>query len=359
MLKIILILFISFFNSPAFATGTWSCTTQFASYQATSCSAISPPCWELQDLSNVTTNPEPYNHSCYGGYFNGTTHNLNAFNVPATYTEGPACPSAGAAVGTQGYVSVGSSPYPIPPNACDAGCPSQFVCTDCSKFSTLVDGKKEYYVFGNYVAKAGTCTEGEGNPYAAPELDADGCSSTQSKITMGGKTKCLDSDGKNTNPNSASAVADTKAVDDVARAAAINAASSAAAAAGLSASGVAAAAAGAAANYGGGGGASGKGKDPVIAAYCQENPTDKMCADEEFGEVEDSEVTNQDKPVAITPVSIGSAGVCPSPSTLVLHGTTHYFSWDTYCNFASGIKPIMLVFAWLSAAGILIGGFKE
>lgn len=59
----------------------------------------------------------------------------------------------------------------------------------------------------------------------------------------------------------------------------------------------------------------------------------------------------------ITPVLVGSSGGCPAPSPMVLHGQTYYFDWTTYCNFAAWIKPLLLAFAWLAAAGILVGGF--
>lgn len=79
--------------------------------------------------------------------------------------------------------------------------------------------------------------------------------------------------------------------------------------------------------------------------------------DIDFGSVGDSVLTDQVKNVAITPVSVGGAGSCPAPSPMVLHGQTYYFDWTTYCNFANMIKPILLAFAWLAAAGILVGGF--
>lgn len=79
----------------------------------------------------------------------------------------------------------------------------------------------------------------------------------------------------------------------------------------------------------------------------------------DFGSVGNVDLGTKTVNVAIAPVSVGSNGSCPEPSPMVLHGQTYYFEWTTYCNFASGIKPIMLVFAWLSAAGILIGGFKS
>lgn len=77
------------------------------------------------------------------------------------------------------------------------------------------------------------------------------------------------------------------------------------------------------------------------------------------GQVEETNLEKKDISVSITPVSVGGAGVCPSPTTFMIAGVQRQFIWDTYCNFATGIKPIMLVFAWLSAAGILIGGFKS
>lgn len=61
--------------------------------------------------------------------------------------------------------------------------------------------------------------------------------------------------------------------------------------------------------------------------------------------------------VSITPVSVGGSGSCPAPSVMVLHGQTYHFDWTIYCNFANMIKPILLAFAWLAAAGILVGGF--
>lgn len=79
--------------------------------------------------------------------------------------------------------------------------------------------------------------------------------------------------------------------------------------------------------------------------------------DTDYGSVDDSNVTDKTVNVAITPVSVGGAGSCPAPSPMVLHGQTYYFDWTTYCNFANMIKPILLAFAWLAAAGILVGGF--
>lgn len=97
---------------------------------------------------------------------------------------------------------------------------------------------------------------------------------------------------------------------------------------------------------------------PGCKDICKDHPERAGCAD--LGTVPD-DVPLGEKTItisAITPVAVGGVGACPAPIPMVLHGKTYYMKFDTYCNFANGIKPIILVFAWLAAAGILIGGFK-
>lgn len=96
---------------------------------------------------------------------------------------------------------------------------------------------------------------------------------------------------------------------------------------------------------------------PPEPSFCESNPDAVQCAG--LGEVGDSVLGTKNISVAITPVTVGGAGACPAPSPMVLHGQTYFFAWDTYCNYATGIKPILLAFAWLSAAGILVGGFRS
>lgn len=96
---------------------------------------------------------------------------------------------------------------------------------------------------------------------------------------------------------------------------------------------------------------------PPEPSFCESNPDAVQCAG--LGEVGDSALGTKSISVVITPVAVGGAGACPAPSPMVLHGQTYFFKWDTYCNYATGIKPILLAFGWLSAAGILVGGFKS
>lgn len=91
---------------------------------------------------------------------------------------------------------------------------------------------------------------------------------------------------------------------------------------------------------------------------CEKNPNLAMCL--ELGTVAD-DVPLGTKTVtvnSITPVAVGGVGACPAPLPMVLHGHTYFMKFDTYCEFSTRIKPIILVFAWLAAAGILVGGFR-
>lgn len=80
-------------------TSQYNCTSQFQTYYnaGTSCTQRGQPCWELQDLSMVTTNPVGYNHTCYGALYADDVHNQYAFNVAATQTSsgggGTSCPA--------------------------------------------------------------------------------------------------------------------------------------------------------------------------------------------------------------------------------------------------------------------------
>lgn len=62
---------------------------------------------------------------------------------------------------------------------------------------------------------------------------------------------------------------------------------------------------------------------------------------------------------SITPVAVAHAqAVCPS-ANITLQGHPAVWTYTTECNFATGIRPILLAFAWLSATFILVGGVKN
>lgn len=92
-------------------------------------------------------------------------------------------------------------------------------------------------------------------------------------------------------------------------------------------------------------------KTPGTPEFCAANPTALMCLKTDTPESDDLE--KKDKTIAITPDSgWGSGGgSCPAPRRF----SKGEFSFQTYCDFASGIKPVIISVAWLVAAGILIG----
>lgn len=51
----------------------------------------------------------------------------------------------------------------------------------------------------------------------------------------------------------------------------------------------------------------------------------------------------------------GGAGVCPQPISVSLGGHQYLFAWDGLCDALVLLKPLILAFAWLSAAFILLG----
>lgn len=62
-------------------------------------------------------------------------------------------------------------------------------------------------------------------------------------------------------------------------------------------------------------------------------------------------------PSAITAVTIGGSASCPAAVVLPKgYGT---FSYQPACDLAGMIRPLTLVFAWLAAGLIAIGGFKD
>lgn len=107
------------------------------------------------------------------------------------------------------------------------------------------------------------------------------------------------------------------------------------------------------------------------AGFCEENPSAAICkaADNpcseandkiscaEFGEVGDpGELTSSSRGASsIVPVSVPSSFGCPAdvqlPKGLV-------FSYSGACEFAEGVRPVVLAMAWL-IAGLIAFGFKS
>lgn len=59
------------------------------------------------------------------------------------------------------------------------------------------------------------------------------------------------------------------------------------------------------------------------------------------------------------PVTVpGSSSSCPGPIQFTVQGQSFELPWTHVCQFASAIKPIMLILAWIAAARIVIGAVR-
>lgn len=98
----------------------------------------------------------------------------------------------------------------------------------------------------------------------------------------------------------------------------------------------------------------GEPKDPDL---CEKNPDILACAKWKLGELDATPVPNKVVDLAINKEDgFGPAnGQCPAPKTATVLGMTLSFPWTLICDVASMIRPLLIGFAWLSAALTFIG----
>jgi hypothetical protein len=74
-------------------------------------------------------------------------------------------------------------------------------------------------------------------------------------------------------------------------------------------------------------------------------------------EVDPQDVNNQEKTVTITPKTGwgNESASCPAPVTKQVAGLNLEMSWEPFCDFADGIRPVVIAMAWLSAALMVLG----
>ena len=265
--------------------------------------------------------------------------------------------TAGTTWGSPNSVfDIGTQEGLLPSSACVNSCNYTNSISVLSFQRQLVNSVYHYYNVGTYTADGTSCTDPAPSLSTVAAVPNPTCSEGQ-KLVIGANNfaKCYTDLGFAVNPNSASAVAasNTLAAADAA-AAAVLAASAVAAAGGDSSAQAAAAAAAAGASAAD---SQAKQTDP----FCVSNPSDPSCSNKEtdFGSTTDETVGTKNINVAVNPVSFGSAGVCPAPSSMTIAHKTYFFKWDLYCDFASGVRPIILAFSWLAAAYIVVGGLRS
>ncbi|MNL25770.1 Neisseria meningitidis TspB protein [compost metagenome] len=99
------------------------------------------------------------------------------------------------------------------------------------------------------------------------------------------------------------------------------------------------------------------GKKPEQFDLCAEHPDILACAKVKLDPIEPKEVKHDTKNLAITPDGGWgpSSSSCPADrSTAVSFGTV-VFSYQPFCQFANGIRPVVIAVAWLLAAGAFFG----
>lgn len=92
-------------------------------------------------------------------------------------------------------------------------------------------------------------------------------------------------------------------------------------------------------------------KDPPDV--CKEHPNASGCS--EFGEKEaETQFPEQQRSLSWVP-SLSAVGACPAPETATVHGQSISISWQPVCDLASGLRPVVLAVAWLSAGAFVFG----
>jgi hypothetical protein len=92
----------------------------------------------------------------------------------------------------------------------------------------------------------------------------------------------------------------------------------------------------------------------VTPDLCASHPEILACADLDTPDSE--ELPTEDKSVSVSPDSgWGGNGSCPAPKHLTVQGRDIPIPLDIICQYMSGIRPIIIALAWLSAGFILIG----
>lgn len=90
-------------------------------------------------------------------------------------------------------------------------------------------------------------------------------------------------------------------------------------------------------------------------SLCEKHPDIVACA--KMDEVEPEDVNNEEKTLTITPKGGwgNESASCPAPVTKQVAGLSLEMSWQPFCDFASGIRPVVIAMAWLSAALMVLG----
>lgn len=92
--------------------------------------------------------------------------------------------------------------------------------------------------------------------------------------------------------------------------------------------------------------------------FCTENPDASAC--KPLGTPADPQVLPiENIDTGIQPESVGGAGSCPAAINVSFMGKPLTFSWELICQFAGGIRPIVIGLAWFFAGSAFLFGAKR
>lgn len=93
---------------------------------------------------------------------------------------------------------------------------------------------------------------------------------------------------------------------------------------------------------------------PPPESQCDKYPNTVGCTD--LGTPVDGELLpHVEVPLSFTPVAIAADATCPASMTVSAFGKSVPVSYDAACTYASGLKPIVIAIAYLSALFIIFG----
>ncbi len=82
-----------------------------------------------------------------------------------------------------------------------------------------------------------------------------------------------------------------------------------------------------------------------------------IAACQKMGDLDEVPVANKTVPLAINrEEGFGpSEGTCPAPRQFTIMGKTMAFRWDLLCDFAQGVRPVIIGMAYLAAVLAFLG----
>lgn len=95
-------------------------------------------------------------------------------------------------------------------------------------------------------------------------------------------------------------------------------------------------------------------KPEETQSLCEKHPDILAC--QKLDQPEAKELAKEDINISITPVSGWGAenAACPAPRAVQVAGRAVEISWQPVCDFATGLRPLVIALAWLSAVSMVI-----